>query len=315
MATATTRDREHQAHRRAVVLAIAVTFLWSSSWILTRWAIDDHGMTPILGAGLRYLLACVILASVVAVSRGDRRQARALDRRDLGALVVLGLLFYALTQGAQVIAIASQPAATSSLVLSFTPLLVALVSQGLLGERPTQVQLLGAMVIVVGASLYLSGDLGMTAVGMLAALTGLAANVASSILGRAVNRSLRLSARVVTTVSMAIGAVTLVAIGLLIEGMPRLDPVGWGLVAWMAVVNTALAFSWWNESLRHLAATESAAINNLMLLQIAVLAWLLLGEVPGPVQWVGMLLVTLGVIAARAQSRVATADRAVGDLG
>jgi drug/metabolite transporter (DMT)-like permease len=184
-------------------------------------------------------------------------------------------------------------------VLSFTPLLVAVVSQASLGERPTSIQVVGAAVIGLGALLYLSGDLGMTLVGMTAAAIGLGANVASSVLGRAVNRSLRLPSRVVTTVSMIVGAVTLVLVGLVLEGPPRLDPAGWLLIAWMAVVNTALAFSWWNESLRHLSATESSAINNLMLLQIAALAWLLLGEVPGAIQWVGMVLVTLGVLAAR----------------
>jgi drug/metabolite transporter (DMT)-like permease len=296
------------AHRRAVLLAVIVTFLWSSSWIMVRWAIDDHGMSPILGAGLRYLLACVVLASVVAVRPADRSSARRLERRDLVALVALGLLFYAVTQGAQVVAIASQPAATTSLVLAFTPLLVALVSQASLGERPTTSQVLGAGAIALGALLYLSGDLGMTLVGMAAAVACLGANVASSILGRAVNRSLRVPSRVVTTVSMAVGAIALVGVGLAVEGPPRLETEGWLLVAWMAVVNTALAFAWWNESLRHLSATESAAINNLMLLQIAALAWLLLGEAPGAIQWAGMILVTLGVLAAR--SRRQASDQA-----
>jgi drug/metabolite transporter (DMT)-like permease len=289
------------AHRRAIVLAVVVTFLWSSSWIMVRWAIDDHGMSPILGAGLRYLVACLVLASVMAVRPSDRLSVRGLERRDLVALVALGLLFYAVTQGAQVIAIASQPAATTSLVLAFTPLLVALVSQASLDERPTSSQVLGSGAIALGALLYLSGDLGMTLVGMTAAIACLAANVVSSILGRAVNRSMRLPSRVVTTVSMAVGAIALVGIGFVVEGPPRLDTEGWLLVAWMAVVNTALAFTWWNESLRHLSATESAAINNLMLLQIAALAWLLLGEAPGAIQWAGMILVTLGVLAARAR--------------
>ena len=52
-------------HRRAIVLAIIVTFLWSSSWVMVRWAIDDHGMSPILGAGLRYLLDFAIVESTV----------------------------------------------------------------------------------------------------------------------------------------------------------------------------------------------------------------------------------------------------------
>lgn len=279
---------DHAARRRALALAIGVTLLWSSSWVMLRWAIDDHGMTPLLGAGLRYLLACLVLVGVMAITPADRRGMRGLGRRDLGILVVLGLLFYAVTQGAQVVAIASQPAATTSLVLSFTPLLVALASQALLGERPAGTQVAGAAVI------------------------GLGANVASSILGRGVNRALRLTARAVTTVSMAVGALTLVLVGWLTEGPPRLDAVGWGLVAWMAVFNTALAFTWWNESLRHLSATESSAVNNLMLLEIAALAWLLLGEAPGVVQWVGMALVTLGVLAARGPATVRSGARRSG---
>lgn len=296
---AATGEVPAHAHRRALLLAVLVTFLWSSSWVLIRWALDDHGMTPLLGAGLRYLMACGVLAAVVAVRPADRRALRTIGRRDVGVLLLLGLLFYAVTQGAQVIAIASQPAATTSLVLSFTPLLVALVAQVSLGERPTPLQVLGGAVIGLGAALYLSGDLGMTALGMAAALVGLAANVTSSVLGRGVNRSLRLPSRVVTFGSMAVGAVALVAVGWALEGPPRLDPVGWLLIGWMAVVNTALAFTWWNESLRHLSATESSAVNNLMLLQIAALAWLLLGEAPGAVQWLGMILVTVGILAAR----------------
>lgn len=297
-------------HRRAIVLAVLVTVLWSSSWVMIRWAIDDHGMTPILGAGLRYLVACLLLVSVVSVTAADRRSLAAIGQRDLGLLILLGLLFYAVTQGAQVIAIASQPVATTSLVLSFTPLLVALVSQVSLAERPRPIQVAGAAIIGLGALLYLSGDLGTTLLGMTAAVVGLVANVASSILGRAVNRSLRLPSRVVTTISMAVGAVALMLVGWVLEGPPRLDAVGWVLVVWMAVVNTALAFTWWNESLRHLSATESSAINNLMLLQIAALAWLLLGEAPDAVQWLGMVLVTLGVLAARARPLAALRDAA-----
>ncbi len=292
------QETQGHAHRRALVLAIVVTFLWSSSWVMLRWAIEDHGMTPILGAGLRYLLACIVIASVVGARPPTVGRSGA-SVRDLGLLLVLGLVFYAVTQGAQVIAIASQPAATHEPRAVVHAVLVALVSQASLGERPTPLQVLGGAIIGVGAALYLSGDLGMTAVGMAAALVGLAANVTSSVLGRAVNRSLRLPSRVVTVVSMAVGAVALVGVGLALEGPPRLDPVGWLLIGWMAVVNTALAFTWWNESLRHLSATESSAVNNLMLLQIAALAWLLLGEAPGAVQWLGMVLVTLGILAAR----------------
>jgi drug/metabolite transporter (DMT)-like permease len=290
------------ARRRALGLALAVTVLWSSSWIMVRWAIDDHGMTPILGAGLRYLLGSLVLAGIVATVPVERALVRGLGRREVGRLVALGLVFYALTQGSLTIAIAAQPAATTSLFLALTPLLVAIASQASLGEPPSRAQLVGALAIGAGAALYLSGDLGLTVVGLIASIVCLTSNVASSILGRAVNRTARLPPRVVTSVSMGVGAVVLVAMGWLAEGPPRLDTTGWFLVCWMALVNTALAFTWWNASLRHLAATESAAVNNLMLLEIAALAWLLLGEAPGLVQWLGMGLLTVGVFAAQVRS-------------
>lgn len=43
----------------------------------------------------------------------------------------------------------------------------------------------------------------------------------------------------------------------------------WLIIGWPALVNTALAFTLWNLSLRRLSAFESAGINNTMLLQIA----------------------------------------------
>lgn len=62
-----------------------------------------------------------------------------------------------------------------------------------------------------------------------------------------------------------------------------------------AVVSTALAFTLWNLSLRRLTAVESAGINNTMLIQIAVLAWILLSEAPGTLGLAGILIVSIGV--------------------
>ena len=40
---------------------------------------------------------------------------------------------------------------------------------------------------------------------------------------------------------------------------------------WLALVNSAFAFTLWNRTLRTLSATESSVINNTMLIQIAIL--------------------------------------------
>ena len=62
------------------------------------------------------------------------------------------------------------------------------------------------------------------------------------------------------------------------------------------MVNTALAFTLWNSSLRILSATESSIINNTMLVQIAVLAWLFLGERLSWGDVVGLILAAIGAL-------------------
>lgn len=287
-------DRSH--HRRAVVAAVVVTVLWSSSWVLIRQGLDDEALPPLTFAGLRYGLAAAVLWTWTGASASRRLALRTLDRGSLASLALLGVVFYAVTQGAQFVAIDNQPAATSSLVLSMSPLLVGLVSHRSLGEVATGRQLLGAVLVAIGALAYFGGGLGATAIGMMAALVALAANVASAVLGRAVNRTMHLSSLTVTTVSMTIGAVLLIGVGVLLDGWPDLSGRAVLVIAWLAVVNTALAFTLWNSSLRRLSAMESAGLNNTMLVQIGVLAWVFLGEFPGPLGLVGIVAVSIGVV-------------------
>jgi drug/metabolite transporter (DMT)-like permease len=287
------------SHRRAVILAVIVTVLWSSSWVIVRIGLDDEGLEPVTFAGLRYMTAAVILMAVVLARPAARHNLASLRRVDVGRLAALGVVFYTLTQGAQFVALDHQPAATTSLVLALTPLAVAAVAGRSTGERATAPQIGGAMLVTAGAIAYFSGSLGATAVGMAAAGIGLGSNVAGSILGRVVNRERHTMPLVTTAVSMAIGAALLVVTGLLVEGVPTLSGRALVIIAWLAVVNTALAFTLWNVSLRHLTATESALINNTMLVQIALLAWLFLDEAPSPIQVVGIVAVSAGVVWSR----------------
>jgi drug/metabolite transporter (DMT)-like permease len=71
----------------------------------------------------------------------------------------------------------------------------------------------------------------------------------------------------------------------------------WAIVLWLAVVNSALAFTLWNRTLRTLSAMESSIINNTMLFQIAALAWMFLGEELGWREVAGMVLAAAGILA------------------
>lgn len=297
-------------HFKAGLTALLVTFLWSSSWVLVRWGLDGQSLDPLTFAALRYGLAALVLSAWVLARPQLRSQLAGIDRANVGGILVLGVVFYALTQGAQFVAIDNQPAATTSLVLTFTPLLVGLIAGRTIGERPTGRQKVGTTLVVAGAWLYFVGALGATWVGMVAAVIALLANTMSALIGRHMNRQARLSPVVLTAASMTVGAVLLAAAGGVIEGPPVMSPAAWLIVGWLAVVNTALAFTLWNLSLKHLSALESAAINNTMLIQIALLAWLFLNESLDFQQLAGIVLVAGGVLLTqipgdtRRQSRV-----------
>jgi drug/metabolite transporter (DMT)-like permease len=70
----------------------------------------------------------------------------------------------------------------------------------------------------------------------------------------------------------------------------------WLIIGWLALVNTALAFTIWNRTLQTLNAIESSIINGTMLPQIAILAWVFLGEALGSREIIGLCLVAVGTL-------------------
>ncbi len=70
---------------------------------------------------------------------------------------------------------------------------------------------------------------------------------------------------------------------------------GWGLVLWLAIINTACVYALYNHALRTLAAFEMSVILSLAPLVTALWAWLLLGERLVTIQLIGMVVVILGV--------------------
>lgn len=277
----------------AVLQALFVTFLWSTSWVLIKIGLAD--IPPITFAGLRYALAFLVLLPFAL----RRRSLHGLTRANWRSLLLLGIVMYALTQGSQFLALAYLPAQTTSLMLSFSPALVALLGTWFLSESLDPRQWLGVALYLVGAVLYFyPADLPAGQyLGLMVALVGLAANAAAGILGRSVNRRRTLSPLTVTVVSMGVGSLVLLGTGTALQGLPSLTLASWGIVVWLAVVNTAFAFTLWNHTLRTLTAMESSIINNTMLIQIAALAWIFLGENLGLKEIVGLSLAATGVLA------------------
>lgn len=291
------RDR-----RRAILEALFVTFLWATSWVLIKIGLRE--IPALTFAGLRYFLAFLILLPLALRAR-HLRTLRSLPGRGWFELLTLGVLFYSLTQGAQFVGLSYLPAVTLNLLLGFTTIAVALFGIPLLGERPAARQWAGVVLALLGALLYFAPFHipAAHALGYAAALVGVLANAGSSVLGRGVNRRADLPPLLVTVVSMGFGSVLLLASGVAVQGLPSLSLRGWAIVAWLAAVNTAFAFTLWNRTLRTLSAVESSIINGTLLIQIPVLAVIFLGESVTPVEVTGLLLAAAGAILVQLRSR------------
>nr|WP_084777887.1 DMT family transporter [Saccharibacillus sacchari] len=98
-----------------------------------------------------------------------------------------------------------------------------------------------------------------------------------------------------TLIPMAIGGSILLAAGLMFEERPILSAGLVGIVLCLGIVNGAAAFLLWTWSQRFLAAADNSLINNLMLVEIALLEVLLFGQIFDAYQWVAIAVV-LGAI-------------------
>lgn len=289
-------------HRRAVAQALLVTFLWATSWVLIKLALP--GIPALTFAGLRYTAAWLCLLPFACAPR-PRAELRRLTRGDWLGLGALGLLFYAVTQGAQFLGLALLPAVTVSLLLNCTTIVVAGLGGLFLRERPGRRQWIGVGIYAAGAAVYFGPGAvpGGEPAGYAVMAVGVLANAGSALLGRAVNRRAHLPPLLVTVVSLGVGAAALLVAGIATQGLPALGPAEWAVVAWLAVVNTAFAFTLWNRVQRTLTATESTVINGTMLGQIAFLAWLCLGEPITPAGLTGIALAGAGAMVVQLRPR------------
>ena len=296
------RTMMHSAPSRPVALAIGivVTLLWATSVVLIRIGLTEEDLPPLGFAGVRFSLAAVILL-LVALPRLRAVHVWAADPRSLLVATAYGLLLFCLAQAAFVVALGELSAATVGLLMGLAPVVTAAITMRSRQERASSLQILGIGVLVVGVVSYFgleSPEAGLS----VALLAGISIPVITGVAIR-LGRYLAIDARRyyggplgLTAVAMTIGGVTLLAVAITVEGVPSFSFRAWALIAWLAVVNTALTYTLWTHTQRTLRAVEASVLGDLTVILIAVLGWLVLDEALGPVQVAGLLLAVAGVL-------------------
>lgn len=281
----------------AVIQALFVTTLWSSSFIIIKFGLDE--IPPITYAALRYAFGSLILIGLILGQKETRGQLRNRSKRWWFSLLFYGIIYIAITQGGQFLGLLYLPAITFSLVLNMTPLLVLLLAIPWIGEKPTKLESGLVLLGIFGILLYFFplDFIGVSIIGLVIAFISLLANAMSSIIGRSVNRRRDASPLVITGIMMSIGSVFLLTFSLLIEPLTPLSPLSWVNILWLAFVNTALAFTLWSRSQRFLRAIDMTLINSTMMPQIVILSIIFLGEFPEFLDWIGIVILAVSVTA------------------
>ncbi len=281
------------ASGRARVLLWLVPLLWSSNYIIAR--LGDGLIAPHALALGRWCLAALIL--LPWMGRGLWAQ-RAVVRREGLHLLVLGF-FGMYICGAWVYVAGHSTSSTNiALIYAATPMAIVAASAWLLHERMSRAQWAGVVLALVGllwviakgepsrllAVQFAAGDAWITAAA--------ASWTAYSVLLKRWPSALGPGERLVAIIGG--GLLVLLPTTLIEAAFTTTPPFSWpavGLVLLAAVLPGVLSYGAYSYLQRELGASRTAMMLYLAPVYGALLAWGLLGEVPGWHHLVGAALI------------------------
>jgi drug/metabolite transporter (DMT)-like permease len=281
------------------VVAIGITLvLWASAFVAIRHL--GHDVTAgALSLG-RLLIAAVALSLLLLRSPRSR-----FTRNEVLLLLGCGVAWFGIYNLALNASEQRIDAATAAMVVQVGPILIALLAALFLGERLTGWLLVGMAiafggVVVIGSAMRGDGgsDLDGVLLSLLAAATYAIGVVCQKVLLR------RLSGLEVTTYACWIGVVVCLPwTGDLVDVVRHGDSSNLWLIVYLGVFPTAIAFSTWAFALRYTDAGKQALTTFLVPAIAAVMAWLLLDEVPPALAFAGGALCVAGVLVTRRTAR------------
>ncbi len=270
--------------------------------VLGKLAYDDGATVGTLLA-IRFLLAAALFWALVFAG-GSAGELRSLGGRDLGVGLALGACGYAIQAGCYFTALERIDASLLSLLLYTFPAMVAAAAIAL-GRERIDARRVAALVLASGGLALVVAGAGTGALDPLGAALGLGAAVVYStyilvsegIVGRVGPRLLSALVCSGAAVTLTLGS------ALLGEFRPgELTAAGWGWLAALALVSTVAAVSLFFAGLRRVGPTTASILSTAEPVVTVLLAFLVFGELLGPVQLLGGALV-LGAVLVLASYR------------
>lgn len=302
-----------------IVIVIAI-FAISTASTFIRFA--QREAPSLVIAAYRLALATLIMTPFVALTRRYRAELRDLTLRDLGWALASGV-FLGVHFATWVSSLDYTTVLISVVLVTTTPLWVALASAVLLRERMQRGTLAGLALALTGGVLIALGGGGEDATGAggdlqmwgnFLALVGAWAVAAYWMIGR----RLRAHLSMVPYTWLVYGTAALVL--LVMVGVARLPMTGYPpeTYVWfvlLAVVPQLLGHSSFNYALAHLSAVYVSVAALGEPVGATILAMILLGEVPKLSDIIGGVLILGGIfLVSREEQTGATGDLVTGDV-
>src|SRR5688572_16829747 len=258
-------------------LLVCMAIIWGVNSSVMKMA--TNVMPPLVFNAARLGLAAIALVALALGVRGAW-----LTRRDVAALLALGLLGTGLYQFFMIEGLSRTRAGTTALILASGPAFVAIFGRLLGVERITRRALVGILLSMAGIALValtLPVELTRSAslLGNLLVLVGCICWSLFTVLIKPYTN--RLDGRLITAVTVVGGTMplSLIAIPEIPEvAWESLSLATWGAVAYAGLASMVIAYLFWNRGVRLLGPTRTSMYGNLQPLFALTAAWLMLGE-------------------------------------
>jgi drug/metabolite transporter (DMT)-like permease len=229
---------------RVWVALVLVYVLWGSTYLGISYVVET--VPPFIGAGVRFLVAGLILLAAVALLRG--RAALTMTRTELATGALVGALL--LCGGNGLLAIGEQrvPSGLAALLVGCVPLWIVLLRTAL-GDRPRLATALGLLLGLVGVAVLLlpGGSVTGTSRGhalliVVAALSWAAGSVLAT------RRPVPRDPLALSTVEMLSGGLVLLIVAAPLGewsgfSVGRVSASGWIATAYLIVFGSLVAFT------------------------------------------------------------------------
>jgi len=287
---------------KGYLLAAAAAGLWATLGPLGKF-LYGYGADPLTVVTIRATIAFGTLALILAVV--DRRLLR-LERRDIPFFALYGLVGVALNYASYFYALRWTTVTTAVILLYTYPALVTLSSALFLDEPLSGAKGLALLLTFAGCFLGVQGynldALRLNLYGILFGLGAGASAAAYSLFGKKAVQ--RYPSWTTVCYAFGFGALFLVILLALVRSSGAVFAVRYPGPAWAAILAlawfpTLLAYALFITAMKYIEASKASITATLEPVAASVLAYLFLGEVMAWPQWLGVVLVLVGVVGLR----------------